>query len=822
MTKQCQDCLADIPVRARSCPQCGADVGGALAHLRVLDLTGPYTQYCGRLMADMGADVVKVEPPEGDPGRYLKPFAGEVVDPERSITFLAFNLNKRSVLLDLKDERDLERFRSLAAAADILLDDGAAGDLKSLSLGYEEMRGLNPGLIYTSITPFGLWGPYSAYLGGELIVQALGGLMYGYGDPDVRPAMAPLGQGHQLAAQHAAFATLAALRYRNISGRGQHVEVSIQEVLANILAYFSRYADAFQINRRLGAGTNMAPTNTYPTKDGLIYMQPSYPRHIEALFEWIGDPALDADAWKDREFRRQNSDVLTPIISEFTMGFTKMEFVQEAQRRHIPCAVLMTTKDLVQDEHLRSRDFFVSLDHPVVGRYEAPSCPFRMTESPWRFYSSAPRLGQDPAAVMEEWAEPRRSEASISTPRSTTGATRSEPPLPLEGLRILDFSRVWAGPYMTRYLAELGAEVIKVESNMLPDRGQAVGPFGFNFAEINRGKRSITLNMTRKKARLLAERLVQSSDVIVENFRSGVLDQWGLGYQRLRELKPSIIYLSMPGMGNSGPRASELTYGQSLLAYTGLMDLWAHPESPGITRPKVPLPDFIAAATGAFALLSALEYRDRTGKGQMIELAQLEGLVGTMGVALLDISLNGRIWEACGNRDSNFAPHDVFPCLGHDAWCAIACYTEEQWRALCAALDNPPWTHDPRFAHLDGRLKNLEELNAHIGSWTCEMTSLQVMRTLQKAGVPAGIVANAEDLYYDINLRARDYIVTVDHRPVFDILEQPGGTVHLSETPSRIVASCPQIGQHNQAVFGGLLGLSDQEIQRLAEEQVIY
>jgi len=379
---------------------------------------------------------------------------------------------KRGVALNLEDTGDQERCHSLAAAADILLEDGSAGDLKSLGLGYEDVKRLNPGLIYTSITPFGLEGPYNAYLGGEIIVQALGGLMYGYGDPEARPAMGPLRPGYQLAAQHAAFATLAALRYRNICGRGQHIEVSIQEVLANILAYFGRYASGIEINRRPGSGTNLAPTNTYPTKDGLIYMQPGYPRHLEALFEWIGNPILQDDAWKNREFRRQNGDVLTPLISEFTVGFTKMEFAREAQRRHIPCAPLMTIQDLVQDEHLKSRRFFVTIDHPVVGRYESPRSPFRMSETPWCVYRPAPQLGQDTAAVLEEWAEPRQAATSIST-LPPAEAAAAKPPLPLKGLRILDFSRVWAGPCMTRYLAELGAEVIKVESNILPNRAQA-------------------------------------------------------------------------------------------------------------------------------------------------------------------------------------------------------------------------------------------------------------------------------------------------------------------------------------------------------------
>ena len=318
------------------------------------------------------------------------------------------------------------------------------------------------------------------------------------------------------------------------------------------------------------------------------------------------------------------------------------------------------------------------------------------------------------------------------------------------------------------------------------------------------------------------EKLIRECDCVAENFRSGVLEGWGIGYERMKEINPRIIYLSMPGFGNSGPNVDQLSYGQSLLAYTGLMNLWAHPESDGRTRPKAPLPDFIAAAAGASALLSALEYRDRTGKGQMIEMAQLEGLVATMGVAFADFSLNGHIWEPTGNRNPNAAPHDVFPCQGYDAWCAIACYTDEQWQALVSAMENSDWARDNKFATLEGRLANLDEINTRIGEWTAERTPHEAMRTLQRGGVPAGVVANAQDLYYDLNLRARDYVVTIDHRPAFDVLEHPGATIRLSETPSRVVGPCPELGQHNREVFGGLLGLSDDELQRLVEEKVLY
>ena len=480
-----------------------SSTGQALSHLRVLDLTGAGSQYCGRLMADLGADVVKVEPPGGDAARHLRPFANGEAGVERGIKFLSLNANKRSVALDLDSEADRRRFEALARAADILVDDGSAFQLDELGLGYDALSRANPGLVYVTITPFGLSGPYSDYLSGELIVQAVGGLMYGFGDPDERPAMAPFSPGLQLSAQHAAFAALSAIRHRTDSGRGQHIEVCVQEVLANILAYFGRYASDGQINRRPGGSPTIAPTNTYPTSDGFIYMQPTFPRHVDSLFEWLDNPILEDDLWKDAAFRRQNGDVLNDIISEFSRGFTKMGFAEEAQRRHIPTAPLMTIHDLMQDDHLAYRKFLVDVEHPVVGKYPTPSGAFRMGASPWRLYRPPPLLGQHTEEVLLQWAAESGDGKGVAvTARSGEDATASgERPLPLKNIRVLDFSRVWAGPYMTRYLAELGAEVIKVESNMLPDRQQARGPFAsFSFVEINRGKRSVTLNMRSEKA----------------------------------------------------------------------------------------------------------------------------------------------------------------------------------------------------------------------------------------------------------------------------------------------------------------------------------
>ena len=793
----------------------------ALGHLRVLDLTDLSGQYFGRLLGDLGADVVMVEPPGGTATRGMSPFANDIQDAERSLYHLTANANKRSVVLDLESAEGRAELERLVPSADIVIESYLPGHMEALGLGYDRLSTINPGVILTSITSFGQTGPYAGYRGSELVAQALGGLLYGWGDPDVRPGMMPLDQAFQLAAQHAAFATLAAVRYRRKTRRGQHVDVSAQEALAHILMTYSTYAARTDIQRRVGASTPFAPTNLYPNKDGYTLLMPGVPRHWAALVEWMDDPIFREEMWESLDFRRENYDLLDPAISELSMRYTKDDFTKEAQDRHIPAGPLTTIEDLAKHAHLQERGFFIDVDHPVVGKYKTVGATADWSETPWRIHRPAPLLGEHQQEVFDKWA------SNVPTPLESERPTLTPPSgaLPLEGLRVLDFGRVWAGPFLTRYLAELGADVIKIETSLLPDREQATASpsMSFNFAEINRSKRSVTLNTTSPEGVRLFKELVRNADVVVENFRAGVMDGWGLSYDALKEVNPGVILVSMPGYGTTGPYSPYLSYGQTLLAFTGLMYLWGHPESEERTRPKGAFPDFIVAAHGAYAILSALEHLDKTGKGQRIEMAQVESLTSTMGEAFMDYFINGRVRKPQGNFNPNSAPHDLFPCLGEDAWCAIVCDTDDHWKALCGvAGEDQPWTQDERYATLAGRLEHLADLNAAIGGWTQEFTPRQVMRLLQQADVPAGIVSTAEDLYYDPQLRDRGFLVNIDHGPVFGVLDQPGVTVHLSETPSHPTGRLPDLGEHNQAVFGDMLGLSAEEIKRLQDEKVLY
>jgi crotonobetainyl-CoA:carnitine CoA-transferase CaiB-like acyl-CoA transferase len=332
------------------------------------------------------------------------------------------------------------------------------------------------------------------------------------------------------------------------------------------------------------------------------------------------------------------------------------------------------------------------------------------------------------------------------------------------------------------------------------------------------------------------------ADLVVENYAPGVMERFGLGYEDLRTVRPDIIVLSMPGFGRTGPDSALLAYGQQLMGYLGLSPLWRLPDSPLAASSKLAYPDFVAAGQVAVAALAALRYRDRTGRGQFVEVSQLESTAAVMGLAFLDYVLNGRLWQAQGNDDPNFAPHGVYRCSGDggrgtgvgagnlqsairiprsdDRWVAIACATDAEWRSLCQVMDAPALASDPRFRTKALRRRHRADLDRLMEAWTRRWTPHQVMERLQQAGVPAGVVATGADLYHDRHLRERGFLLTIDH-PDTGPLVHPGMTVRLSATPGRVRRPAPTLGQHNDEVFLGELGLTAPAYQALVAQGVI-
>jgi crotonobetainyl-CoA:carnitine CoA-transferase CaiB-like acyl-CoA transferase len=781
----------------------------ALHGLHVLELPGAGGAWCGRLLADLGADVIKVEPPAGDPLRSVAPFAGDVEHPDRGLPFILSHTNKRGIMLDLESGEDRRRLLDLVSKADLVIESLAPGQLEALGLGFERLREANPAIVLTSISTFGSGGPYEGYRGGDLVASAMSGLMSLQGDPGLPPCNAPLDQGLQLAGIHAALASLFALYRRTPGSTGDHVEISIREVLAHMNFPLINYDLDDYVLSRPGLRSVQGGVNVYPARDGWVHI---YGRRWDRLAEWLDSPVLRNPKWSDRATRLLNWFEADEAIGAITSNRPKAEIASEAQSKGIPSSPVNTVADFAHEPHTLARQFFDTIDHPAVGPVAIPGPPYRLSLTPSGVNRPAPLLGQHTAEVLDE--------ARDWSPYLLEGR-------PFRNVRVVDFSIAFAGPFATRYLAELGAEVIKIESAAAADSSETAtrkaypGGRTAQSMEINRSKRSITLDLHHPRAQELARRLVGMGDVVLDNFRPGTMRRWGLGYDDLRQVRPNIIMAEMPGFGSSGPNSGYLSLGQTLTAFSGLMHLWGYPDSPDSQHCKLAYPDWVGASCAALSILAALHHRDRTGEGQYIELAQVESTAAMIGVAYMDYFANGRVAEPIGNKHSTFCPHDVYPCRGDDAWVAIAVTTDEEWRSLVTLLGSPDWAADERLASARGRKACEDEIDRRLGEWTRKYTPHQAMRRLQRAGVAAGAVQDGEDLWLDPHLRARGFTFVLD-QPFVGPIAQPGMTMRFRTTQVGGPKPAPVMGEANDYVFGELLGLSAAEISSLQEEGVIH
>jgi len=397
----------------------------------------------------------------------------------------------------------------------------------------------------------------------------------------------------------------------------------------------------------------------------------------------------------------------------------------------------------------------------------------------------------------------------------------------LEGVRIADFSWAWAGPYATMLLATMGAEVIKIESMQKLDhvrlralgfgifRGVDRSPF---FNDLNLNKLSVTLNLSRPEAVELAKKIVQISDVAVQNMRPGAMDRLGLGYEDLKKVKPDIIYLASSACGATGPERGYIGYAPTFGALGGAVYLTGYPDAP--PQQMMGAIDLRSAATTAFVILAALCCCQRTGEGQFIDLSSQETISALIGDVIMDYTMNRRNQMRNGNRDEAMAPHNCYRCRD-GKWVTIAIATDEEWKAFCSAIGDPDWTKDPRFSDAYGRQRNQDELDKQVEAWTINYTPYQVTRILQKAGVAAFPSLNSRGLYTDRHLKERVMFKEVDH-PVMGKRIVVAPHWKLSDTPALPYRHAPLFGEHNEYVFGELLGMGLSEINELKEKGIIY
>ncbi len=796
------------------------DRTGALVGLRVLDLTGRMGGYCGLLLANLGAEVILIETPDGDAMRREGPFKDDEPDPEKSLSFAAYHTNKNGIVLDLEARDDQETLKRLAQGADVLLEDKPVGFLDRQHVGFSALRERNPKLILTSISGFGQSGPYRDFKAPSIVAFAMGGLMNVCGHPGRAPLMGPCDIAYHLASVHAAFGTLLALFNRGVSGRGEHVEVSLQEVLVAdpFLRLITRYSVTGEITARTGHSQSTTVAETYQCKDGYARIFVNQPDHWRRFLEWLGRPPelLDPkyEAVQNRFPLRQTIDRL---MEARTLNYETQKFFEEFQGLRLAAAPINPPSAFLVDRQSQERKYLTSVEHPRLGQHQFPGDPYRFSESPWHIQRGAPLFREHQDGIRGDWSRPS---AWLEAENGRSASSSSH--RPFEHVRVISFPTGVVGPALAGLLAEHGAEVIAIEAGRAPRSPQRGQKFQIaSDLESNRDRKRIAVDMKHPEGVQLVKKLIAKSDVVAENFSARVMASWGLDYPRIKEIRPDIIMASLQAFGQTGPRRDYVSFGPILMSFSGMAYLWRDPE---IDRPgaacQTAFPDYVAPSYGALAILAALHYRTRTGKGQYIDISQAETAASMLGPAYLEYLVNGREPEPQGNFSPTAAPHGCYRCKGDDSWCVIAVETQEQWRRFCELAEHREWLTDHRFAELSARIVYRQELDYWIENWTSKYTPHQVMMMLQREGIAAAVVQTAEDLYRDPHLRERGFAREVFHSQV-GWLTRVGPSVRLTEAGFVPRGEAHTAGRDNEAVLGEILGMSSEEIRDLTDRQVL-
>ena len=824
----------------------------ALSPFTVLDLTEGGFNWCGKVLGDLGADVIKVEPPEGSPTRSRGPFLCGAPGPDRSLFWAAYCVNKRSVTVDLDSSAGARQLRSLAKKADILIESFKPGHMSLLGLGYDELGALNPGLVYTSITPFGQTGPYAAYLAPDLVAWSMGGMQYICGDADRPPVRVSAPQAELHAAGQAAAGTMAAFWHRQMTGEGQHVDVSMQTAVMWTLMNATPFPPLHGTNlERDGAFRLRGPLavrQVFRCGDGYVSALMS-PRTLRGVTDWMLEEGL-GETWL-LEIDWDTWDLLPAVAhgdqaaiddfyavqreaDRFFETRTKSELFLRALEHGMLLAPCQTVEDIARSDQLAARDFWIEEQYPSLGRSLTHLGPFtKLSETPIRVSRPAPSVGQHNHEIL---AEDRQE--SIRPPQEAVPMTRGQRSMPFDGIRVLDFTWVGVGPITVKHLADFGADVIRIESVTRPDVLRNGAPFkdaqpGINrsqfSANYNSSKRGLGLNLALPEGRDLVRRLIREwqPDVIAESFTPRVMAGWGLTYSDVRTLAPNVIYFSTCQQGQTGPHSGYAGFGQLAGAMAGFYHItgWPDREPAG---PYGAYSDFVNPPSGAAAIVASLEYRRRTGRGQHLDQSQYEGATHFLAPAIMDYLTGGRVLGRLGNADDDAAPHNVYRCADRDreytgpgpSWIAISIGTDRQWKSLCDRMASQVLALDDRFATEAGRRAHSSEIDAAIAVWTRNKDSRILMDDLQQAGVPAGVVQSQADLWEDPQVAHRGFFQWLDHAECGP-MPYDGLTYHLSRTPGALRMPQALVGQHNGEILGEILGLDDMDVTGLIERGVL-
>lgn len=809
-----------------------------LSDYRVIDLTNERGHIAGFMLAQMGAEVIAVEPPEGSSARTLAPFANDVEGPDTSLHHWAYNRGKKSVVIDVETQEGQADLRRLAEGADFVFENFAPGYLDSIGCGYDVLAEANPGLIHVSMTPFGNNGPKRDWAATDITLQASAGNMALTGDPDRAPLRAggSLPQAfHNVASEAVGAALMALYERQGRSGLGQFIDMSTQQSMNQATQSMSLSTPlGGSTPVRSGAGAALAGLKVqlmWPCKDGYASVSflfgGGFAHFTQNLMNWVHEEGFCDEATRDKNWLEyplmlldgrepvEEYDRVKAVLGEFFMTKTKAELLREAMIRRLLITPVTTTEEVCNSEQLADRGYWQEVDHGDLGTVTYPGDFAKFSRTPLEHLDAPPSVGEHTDEVLS---------APARTPAVPSRDAAPSSDRPLEGVKILDFMWAMAGPAASRVLADYGAEIVRVESEHKPDAVRSLAPFPGDeadpdlsgiFNNMNAGKMGMALDMRKPEAIDVIWDLIDWADVVMESFSPKAMAAWGIDYESVRKRKPDIIMTSSCLMGQTGPLRLLAGYGTMAAAISGFFYPvgWTDRDPTG---PYSAYTDYTSPRWLVASVMGALLHKQKTGEGQYVDLSQSEAALHLMGPALLDYSLNGRIAERVGNRDLVFAPNGVYATGGDDNWIAVSCVDDAMWDALAREMgrsDLAGLTVDQRHARHD-------ELDELLTEFTSQHDGVELMHRLQGAGVASHTVQNSPELAVDPQLLHRNHFVEVPHGKRGTMVVD-GSRFVLTRTPARVDRAGPTYGEHSFDVLTDILGYDGDRIAELAVAELL-
>jgi crotonobetainyl-CoA:carnitine CoA-transferase CaiB-like acyl-CoA transferase len=787
---------------------------GALSDLRVVEYGRQVSApFCARLFADLGAEVIKIEPPGGDPSRLAGPFPNASPDPEESGLFHYLNAGKQGLVADLDDAAQLEQLHALLAGADVFVENSEPAEYARFGFAANLLRERHPHLVVVSLSANGRSGPWKDLPGTDLTAQAASSLPMSLGMPEREPLRIPFDQADYQAALHAFSAALCAVRERDQSGQGQGLDISTAQVMAYQVGGM-HHVSAKNGSKWGQRGTVMKgspyPTGFFECKDGFVCIASQTPKQWEAFLALMGNPK-----WS-KEGQAGNSIYLGLVDAKpadkhfrtWLMDYTREELLEMGMAENIVMGVAQRSDEVLASPQFEFRHFWSELE--LKGQsVRVPKPGYLFSKTPTAPDSRGPALDADGGRLRAEAPEPR------SLPQ---GKRRGSS---LEGVRVLDFGWNWAGPMAGQLLADMGAEVIRVETSKRQDLMRFLDYTSWFFCHNNRSKKSVTINVASAEGAALLRKLACEADIVMDNFAAGVMAKNGVGYDDIVKENPDVICVSMSMAGQQGPMKGMRGFASIATGYSGLELLVGYPDT-GVSTGLLPfgLGDTSMAIQAAAGALVALHHRDRTGEGQFVDVSQFDSATAGLGESLIEYQLNGNVAGPQGNLHTSYAPHGLFAASGEEQWLALAVRDEAEWKALCGVIGKGEWAEDASLSEVEGRRARAEEIDAAITAWSSGQARDAAFEALTAAGVPAAPLLDLEERNLHPQFTGREFIWDHDYEG-FDPCRVYGTPWLMDATPAALQCPTPTLGQHNDYVFKEILKLPEDEIARLVEAGIL-